>query len=100
RGASTLLPPTRSFTLGADFNGAPTVEWCGIKVPRVWRCGNWGNVASVLIDKPERGDFLPIVDGGYALLYSPLMEYREGRGMVLFCQMDVTGRTEEEPAAG
>jgi len=28
-----------------------------------------------------------------------LLEYREGRGMVLFCQMDLTGRTEMEPAA-
>ena len=27
------------------------------------------------------------------------MEYREGKGMVLFCQMDVTGRTETDPAA-
>jgi hypothetical protein len=27
------------------------------------------------------------------------MEYREGKGMVLFCQMDVTGRTENDPAA-
>ncbi|MCK4284301.1 MAG: hypothetical protein KAX44_08300, partial [Candidatus Brocadiae bacterium] len=44
-------------------------------------------------------DFLPILDGGYSLQYSPLMEYREGKGMVLFCQMDVTGRTESDPAA-
>jgi hypothetical protein len=56
-------------------------------------------VASVLIEKPVRGDFLPILDGGYSLQYSPLLEYREGQGMVLFCQMDVTGRTEKEPAA-
>jgi hypothetical protein len=27
------------------------------------------------------------------------MEYREGKGMVLWCQMDVTGRTERDPAA-
>jgi len=27
------------------------------------------------------------------------MLYREGQGMVLFCEMDVTGRTEEDPAA-
>ena len=53
----------------------------------------------MLIEKPARGDFLPILDGGYSLQYSPLMEYREGQGMVLFCQMDVTGRTEPEPAA-
>jgi len=27
------------------------------------------------------------------------MEYREGKGSVLFCQLDVTGRTESDPAA-
>jgi hypothetical protein len=27
------------------------------------------------------------------------MEYREGKGVVLFCQIDVTGRTENDPAA-
>src|SRR5205823_3849289 len=39
------------------------------------------------------------LDGGYSLQYSPLLEYREGGGMVLFCQMDVTGRTDDDPAA-
>jgi hypothetical protein len=99
RGSSTLLPPTLSYTLSQKYNGAPSVTWCGLEVPRLWRCGNWGNVASVLIEKPPRGDFMPIVDGGYALEYSPLLEYREGAGMVLFCQMDVTGRTESDSAA-
>jgi len=75
------------------------VRWCGLEVTRLWRCGNWGNVASVLIQKPPCGDFLPVLDGGYALQYSPLLEFREGRGLVLFCQMDVTARTENEPAA-
>jgi hypothetical protein len=99
RGSSTLLPPTMAYKLNPRYNGAPTVSWCGLEVPRLWRCGNWGNVASVLIEKPPRGDFLPILDGGYALQYSPLLEYHEGRGLVLFCQMDVTARTETEPAA-
>jgi hypothetical protein len=99
RGASTLEPPTLDFKLSPRYNGAPTVTWCGLEVTRLYRCGNWGNVASALIEKPPRGDFLPIVDGGYALQYSPLLEYREGRGMVLFCQMDITGRTENEPVA-
>jgi hypothetical protein len=56
-------------------------------------------VASALIEKPACGDFLPILEGGYSLQYSALMEYREGKGMVLFCQMDVNGRTETDPAA-
>jgi len=42
---------------------------------------------------------MPILDGGYSLQYSPLMEFHEGRGMILFCQLDVTGRTESDPVA-
>jgi hypothetical protein len=56
-------------------------------------------VASVLVEKPARGDFLPLLDGGYSLQYSPLMEFRDGRGMIVFCQLDVTGRTDVDPAA-
>jgi hypothetical protein len=97
RGAANLLPSQLSYELDNPRYG-PRVEWAGIKVTRLWRCGSRGNVASVLIEKPARGNFLPIVDGGFALEFSPLMEYREGSGMVLFCQMDVTGRSEEEPA--
>jgi len=98
-GQATILPPQLKYELNPKFNGAPTVTWCGLPVTRAWRCGCQGNVASVLIEKPARGDFLPILDGGFSLQYSPLMEYREGKGMVLFCQMDVTGRTEIDPAA-
>jgi hypothetical protein len=97
RGEATILPPRLKYTLRPRYG--PTVRWCGIEVPRAWRCGCRGNVASVLIEKPARGDFLPILDGGYSLQYSPLLEYREGKGMVLFCQVDVTGRTEGDPAA-
>jgi len=95
RGDATTLPPR----IEHDLDYAITAEWCGIRVPRGWRCGNRGNVASAVIEKPASGDFLPILDGGYSLQYASLMEYREGRGMVLFCQTDVTGRTESDPAA-
>jgi hypothetical protein len=98
RGEATILPPRLKYQLTPDSD-SPTEVWCGIELPRLWRCGCRGNVASVLIEKPERGDFLPILDGGYSLQYSPLMLYREGSGMVLFCQMDVTGRTESDPAS-
>ena len=98
RGSATLQPPRLEYDTSQTYGG-PAIRWCGIEATRVWRCGNRGNVASVLIEKPPRGDFLPILDGGYSLQYSPLMEYREGQGMVLFCQMDVTGRTEQDPAA-
>ena len=99
RGAATLLSPRLKYELNPKFNGAPTVTWAGLPVTRAWRCGNQGNVASVLIEKPARGDFLPVVDGGFSLQYSPLLECRAGMGVIIFCQLDVTGRTEREPAA-
>ncbi len=97
RGEATIMPPRLAYEM-RPMHG-PTVQWSGIPVTRAWRCGNRGNVASVLIEKPTRGDFLPIVDGGFSLQYAPLLQYREGRGMVVFCQLDVTGRTETEPVA-
>ncbi|MBN1672985.1 MAG: hypothetical protein JXR37_18210 [Kiritimatiellae bacterium] len=98
RGEATIVPPRQEFKKHPERAG-PHVMRAGIMVSRPWRCGNRGNVASVLIEKPARGDFLPIIDGGFSLQYSPLIEYREGKGLVVFCQMDVTGRTEDDPAA-
>ncbi|MBM3213458.1 hypothetical protein FJZ36_00855 [Candidatus Poribacteria bacterium] len=97
RGEATLTSPRLTYTM-RPMHG-PTVEWCGIEVTRPWRCGNRGNIASVMIEKPATGDFLPLVDGGFDQQYSPLMVFREGNGAILFCQMDVTGRTAQEPAA-
>ena len=96
-GQATTVPPRREYQIRSRYG--PTVQWCGLPETQIWRCGNRGDVASVLIEKPARGDFRPIVDGGFSLQYAPLMEYREGKGMVLFCQLDVTGRSEADPTA-
>ena len=74
------------FTRVADH---PLLENIEDENLRDWR---GGDVASVLIEKPADGDFLPILDGGTNLQYSPLLEYRHGKRMILFCQMDVTAR--------
>jgi len=97
RGEATTVPPRLAFELRPQHG--PTVKWCDIPVSRVWRCGTRGSVASVLIEKPARGDFLPILDGGFSLQYAPLMECREGKGVILLCQLDVTGRSKADPAA-
>ncbi|MCL2648012.1 MAG: hypothetical protein FWD61_13545 [Phycisphaerales bacterium] len=96
-GDATITASRLQYTF--DKYKTPTITWCDIPVTHPWRCGNAGNVCSVLIEKPVCGDFLPILDGGYSLQYSPLMEYRQGRGMIVFCQLDVTGRTASDPAA-
>ena len=97
RGAATIVPPHLDVT-SVDQND-PKWKWSGFENTRVWRCGNLGSVATVLIEKPDRSDFLPIVDGGFDLQYAPLLEWRLGAGRVVFCQMDVTGRTQSDPAA-
>ncbi len=97
RGAATLVPPHLGIS-GLETSD-PKWLWCGFENTRVWRCGNHGSVATVLIEKPERGDWLPIVDGGFDLQYAPLLECTHGKGRIIFCQLDVTARTEDEPAA-
>ena len=97
RGAATLVPPYLE-TPGVETSD-PRWNWMGFINTRVWRCGNRGNVASVLIEKPPVGNFMPIVDCGFDLQYAPLLEYTEGNGRMIFCQLDVSARTSAEPAA-
>jgi len=95
-GEATLVPPAMT---NPDPNTKPKATWCGFESERPGRAGCYGNVCSVAIEKPTCGDFLPLVDGGFALKFSPLLLHTEGRGLMAFCQADVTGRTREDPAA-
>jgi len=97
-GEATLIPPY--------LEGLPYVEvhdphmlWCGFTNTCVWRCRNRGNVASVLIEKPARGDWRATVDGEFNLQYAALLETVIGQGRVIFCQLDVIGRTRPDPIA-
>lgn len=64
-----------------------------------WKCGNGGIVAGNVIRKPSYGNFTAVVDCGFNLMHSPLLEMRRGHGIVLFCQLDVTSRYGKDPAA-
>ena len=96
-GASTLVEPFDS--LESCGTGAGSDTWAGFRNSRVWRCGNRGAVATVVPEKPSFGDWCALADGGFDLQYAPLLEWRLGDGTVTFCQMDVTGRTVDDPAA-
>ncbi len=82
-----------------DRLGRVTQDWAGLRMTRIIRVNNRGCVATVLPEKPQTSDWLPLVDCAFALEYSPLMRFRTGGGMVLLCQMDVTARTVADPAA-
>jgi hypothetical protein len=64
-----------------------------------WRWGNRGCVATNVIEKPQRGVFRPLLDCGFDLFETPLVEFLVGRGRVVFCQLDVTNRYATDPVA-
>lgn len=97
-GSATLLSPWLEDLPEAELHD-PRWQWCGFSNTRVWRCGNHGNVASVLLEKPARGNWRAMIDGEFDMQYTPLLEYVEGRGRALFCQLDVSGRTTPDPVA-
>ncbi|MCL1920091.1 MAG: hypothetical protein FWG50_03285 [Kiritimatiellaeota bacterium] len=97
-GSSTLLPEHLDDLDALELHD-PRWQWSGHENTRAWRCGNRNSVASVLIEKPARGDWLALIDGEFDLQYSPLLEYVENRRRVTFCQLDVSGRTAPDPAA-
>ena len=86
RGEGTHLPQT----------SAGMTQWPHPHAPH-W--GNYGSVASVVIETPHCGSFTPILECEFDLAYSPLLEWRQGRGGVVFCQLDLTGRVGLDPAA-
>ncbi len=94
RGASTLIAP---FLETPELETtSPTWNWNGFANTRVWRAGNRASVNSVLLEKPSVGDFLPLYQGGFDLQYAPALLWNQ---QVIFCQFDVSGRTESDPEA-
>ena len=97
RGNSTLIPEyLDEDKMKGDW---ATTDWEGFKNRRVWRAGNRGIVSCVLPEKPTKGDFLPVLHGGFNLQYAPVMEYSEPGKRVILSQLDLCSRTESAPEA-
>ena len=56
------------------------------------RWGNRGVVCSFAPERPQRGCFTVLAEADFDLMLAPLVEYRIGRGRIVFCQLDVTSR--------
>jgi len=99
--------------LAAGLTTEALRDWCGHaslisagpfgdRVAVSSRLNHWGNrgtVASAIIETPHFGPFVPVLDCEFDLSYTPLLSWRHGKGEVLFCQLDLTGRIGREPAA-
>ena len=98
RGSATLLDP---YPQQEGYNsGYQKQEWCGFLNTRTWRWGACGTVASVVLEKPQRGNWSSILDCEFDLQYSPLLEWLTPNGRVIFSQLDFSGRDANDPAAG
>jgi hypothetical protein len=95
RGASTLTKGyEEAFSQKAEpeMNGARRfVNWNdGKEHPRQMKWGNSHNVATVIIEKPGRGNFRTIADCEFNLDYAAILEFEQAPGRILFCQADVS----------
>jgi len=85
RGTPNLLPEGRWAKL-YDSMHAP--KWT-----------NTHAVASVVLETPETVGFTPILEADFAMAFSPLLEFRHGKGSIYFCSLDLTSRVGTDPAA-
>ncbi len=89
-GAGTLQDPAPTMDLSRPV---PLVPRWG------WHVNNTGSVASASLEKPHLGRWTPLLEGEFDLAYSPLMEARMGNGIMVWCGLDLDGRTEADPSA-
>ncbi len=88
RGSSNLIPPYPEF--GPLPKQYPTHWW------------HWGNdhiVATYTLEKPQTGAARAILDCGFDLAETPLLEVARGEGLLVFCQVDVTNRVGVDPVS-
>jgi|GEM_PF-1668612 beta-galactosidase len=87
-----------------DWRGSPDLlpafkRRYGHDGPRAPRSSNRGTVASVVLRLPDAIGFTPILNCEFDLDYSPLLQWQHGKGMVLFCTLDLTSRLGNDPVA-
>ena len=64
-----------------------------------YKWGNRGVVCSFMIEKPHVGAARPVAECEFDLNYTPLLEVKDGKGLLIFCQMEVTHRYGVDPSA-
>lgn len=89
RGSSDVIPPY------PDAPPETEHKW----PPRCFKWGNRGVLATYVYLKPHYAPFRAVLECGFDLTQSPLLEARYGRGTVTLCQVDVTERYGTDPVS-
>ena len=66
---------------------------------RFFKWGNRGTVATFVYTKPHYAPYQPVLECGFDLVESPLLDARFGRGRVVLCQVDVSSRYGADPVS-
>jgi len=91
RGDSKLLPPTDTAIKNVDQ--MLHARKFG------WRWGGRGAVSSCAVEKPHYGGWTPLLECEFDLAYSPLMQLAYGKGLLVFCGLDLEDHSKLDPAA-
>ena len=85
------------------WRGTPDLLPEGVNQPSETRhAPKWTNthaIASCIPQTPRAVGFAPLLSAEFDLDYSPLLEWRCGKGMILFSSLDFTGRINADPCA-
>jgi beta-galactosidase len=66
---------------------------------RGYKWGNRGVVSTFVFRKPHYAPFRPVLECGFDLVDSPMLESQWGSGRILLCQVDVTSRYGADPVS-
>ena len=86
-----------------DWRGSPDLLPEGVnQVSETKHVSKWVNTHAIASSMPQitrATGFTPLLSAEFDLDYSPLLEWRFGKGLVLFSALDFTGRVGVDPAA-
>ncbi|MFA6271060.1 MAG: hypothetical protein WC657_07705, partial [Candidatus Paceibacterota bacterium] len=86
-----------------NWRGSPDLLPEGKNMPsETEHVPKWTNthaLVSVALQIPREVGFVPVLATEFDLDYSPLLEWRYGKGGVWFCSLDLTGRVGIDPSA-
>jgi hypothetical protein len=102
RGESRLLPAYLSWNTNSNWRAGKNSKMGqgnSFGQGRFWHWSNKGMVATFCYQKPQLGNFRVLLSSGFDMLYTPLVEFRSGKGCVLFSQLDLVDHVGVEPVA-
>jgi len=102
RGESRMLKPYQSWNPRSNWQeyfASKHGQKNAFNQGRFWHWTNKGMVATFCYQKPQRGNYRVLLHNGFDLLFTPLVEYRVGRGRALFSSLDLIDHYGREPVA-